>query len=46
MKSIHRDLVKIRALIEAIKEAKKAGYINPVVADWVLEELKEGTGDC
>jgi hypothetical protein len=44
MKSIHRDLVKIRALIEAIKEAKIAGYINPVIADWVLEELKEATG--
>ena len=35
MKSIHRDLVKIRALIEAIKEAKIAGYVNPVLADWV-----------
>jgi hypothetical protein len=44
MKSIHRDLAKIRALIEAIKEAKIAGYVNPVVADWVLEELKQGTG--
>jgi hypothetical protein len=43
MKRIHRDPVKIRALIEAIKEAKIAGYINPVLADWVLEELKEGT---
>ena len=43
MKPIHRDPVKIRALIEAIKEAKIAGYINPVLADWVLEELKEGT---
>jgi hypothetical protein len=38
MKSIHRDLAKIRALIEAIKEAKIAGYVNPVAADWVLEE--------
>ena len=44
MKTIHRDLVKIRALIEAIKEAKIEGYINPVIADWVLEELKEATG--
>ena len=44
MKSMHRDLAKIRALIEAIKAAKTAGYINPVLADWVLEELKEGTG--
>ena len=44
MKSIHRDLAKIRSLIEVIKEAKKAGYINPVIADWVLEELKEETG--
>ena len=43
MKSIHRDLVKIRALIEAIKEAKIAGYVNPVLADWVLEELQHGT---
>lgn len=43
MKSIHRDLVKIRALVQAIKEAKLAGYINPVVADWVLEELEEET---
>ena len=43
MKSIHRDMPKIRALIEAITEAKLAGYINPVVAAWVLEELKEGT---
>src|SRR5438445_4088400 len=43
MKPVNRDLVKIRKLIEAIKEAKIAGYINPVVADWVLEELKEGT---
>jgi hypothetical protein len=34
---------KICALIEAIKEAAKiAGYVNPVVADWVLE-LKQGT---
>jgi uncharacterized protein YfeS len=44
MKSIHRDLVKIRVLIEAIKEAKIAGYVNPVLADWALEELKQGTG--
>jgi hypothetical protein len=43
MKSAHRDLVKIRALIEAIKEARTAGYMNPVLADWVLEELKQGT---
>ena len=43
MKPIHRDPVKIRALIEAINEARIAGYINPVLADWVLEELKEGT---
>jgi hypothetical protein len=41
MKSIRRDLVKIRTLIEAIKEAKMAGYVNPVLADWVLKELKE-----
>jgi hypothetical protein len=44
MQLIQRDLVKIRALIEAIKEAKIAGYINPVVADWVLEELTQGPG--
>ena len=44
MKSVHPDPAKIRALIEAIKEAKRAGYINPVLADWVLEELKEATG--
>jgi hypothetical protein len=44
MKSVHLDLVKIRALIEAIKEARITGYINPVLADWVLEELKQGTG--
>ena len=44
MKPLHRDLVKIRALTEAIKEAKIAGYINPVLADWILEELKEGIG--
>ena len=43
MKSIQRDLVKIRPLIDAIKEAKKAGYINPVIADWILEELREAT---
>ena len=35
---------KIRALIDAIKEAKIAGYINPVLAGWVLEELKQGAG--
>jgi hypothetical protein len=44
MQLIQRDLVKIRALIEAIKEAKIAGYINPVVADWVLAELTQGPG--
>ena len=44
MKSIQRDLAKIRALIEAMKEAKMAGYVNPVLADWVLEELKQATG--
>jgi hypothetical protein len=33
MKSAHHDPVKIRALIEAIKEAKKGGYLNPVLAD-------------
>jgi hypothetical protein len=41
MKSINPDAAKIRALMEAIKEAKKAGYLNPVLAEWVLEELKE-----
>ena len=40
MKSINSDPAKIHALIEAIKEAKKAGYLNPVLADWVLQELK------
>jgi hypothetical protein len=44
MNSIPRDAAKIRALIDAIKEAKTAGYINPVLAGWVLEELKQGTG--
>ncbi len=43
MDSIPRDAAKIRTLIDAIKEAKIAGYINPVLADWVLEELKQGT---
>lgn len=41
MKSNNPDAAKIRALMEAIKEAKKAGYLNPVLAEWVLEELKE-----
>jgi len=40
MKTLQRDLVKVRALIEAIKEAKIEGYVNPVIADWVLDELK------
>jgi hypothetical protein len=44
MNSIPRDAAKIRALIDAIKEAKIAGYINPVLAGWVLEELKQGAG--
>lgn len=44
MKSMDRDLVKIRGLTEAIKAAKIAGYVNPVLADWVLEELKQGPG--
>ena len=43
MKSVNRDLVKSRELIEAIKEAKIAGYIKPVAADWVLELVRQAT---
>ena len=39
MKTLQRDLAKISALVDAIKEAKTEAYINPVIADWVLEEL-------
>ena len=43
MKTLQRDLIKLRGLTEAIKQAKIEGYINPVIADWVLDELKEAT---